>query len=258
MEVKGEGGQNIKSPEAVLNFDFRKIFLEKLKKIEPIPEKDRKYKADGLEAIGIKSLKRRAPALLLLNLPKNKEGEREFGLWITDPSLISDFWQPHFEVEKDLSIFLGININDSKFPKYSIGAEILQDDDDKLYLLMNEGPAETLDVSLKNDKLRIRLLDLLQSYEITRVAGSFPRVHQEVGVSSTREEIKILLDEDLIGKRREDLYLLKFAKEYNMNNTQYMRFRIMVKSITDAVKKKDLFLIEKNINEIAQEIIDEK
>ena len=64
------------------------------------------------------------------------------------------------------------------------------------------------------------------------------------------------MDQDLIGERREDLYFLSIAKKYDMTNIQYMRFRIIAKSVLDAAKEKGIQII-KSIEEIAQEVVNE-
>ena len=239
--------------------DFRRIFLEKLGKIEPIPEEDRQDQASGFETIGIKKLKREAP-VLLLNLPGSEEDEQSFDLWVTDPTTIHHHDQPHVEVERDLAKFLGVHEEDPEFPKYPVGGAILQDDDGLLYLLVDEIRSKRFGYYLDDDKNRVRLLDLLQRYGISKVAGRFWRKHREGDKFWAGGETETIIDQDLIGERREDLRLLDIAKKYNMTNTQYMRFRILAKSAIDAVKqgkiKEPGVKILRDVEEIAKEVVE--
>lgn len=240
--------------------DFRRIFAERLTAMPTIPDEEQEEQAGGFEPIGIKKLKRDIPALLL-NMPQNEEDEQAFDLWITDPETIHYKYEPHDEVRSDLSKSLGINKGDPGFPRNLVGARVLEDDDGLLYLLVDEIRSKSLDRYMNDDQNRTRLLDLLQRYGITKVAGTFFRTKQEGDSMSSDYKTEAIIDQDLIGERREDLRLLSIARKYNMTNTQYMRFRLLAKSAIDAVKSGEIkeqgVKILRDVEEIAKEVVGE-
>lgn len=227
--------------------DFQAIFQERLRAIPEIPEEKRKQLAEGFKSIGIKELKREMPGVFFSF--DTEKGELVFGLWVLDPSKISSRVGPHNKVRSDLFEFLKIEERD--FNKHVIdrpsSMTILQDEKDQLYILLDKHNATYISSSMNaliERKWLNALLDSLKKYKISNIV-----------VYSQQKEPKIISDQDLIGDRREDLWLHGFASKHNMTIAQYLRFRIRVKSATDAMKKGKQIPID--IDKIAQEIVDE-
>ncbi len=241
--------------------DFKSIFLEKLGAIDPIPEEDREDHASGYEAIGIKKLKREVPAILFFT---EKNNEAQFAdLWITDPEIITDDFQPHDEVRKDLARFLKVSEGSEGFPKLRISATLLQDNEGRLYLLVDDQRAARVTADLKDKVIAPLLFDFLQKYDIKKVAGLFRETFQEDDGEFDRTISRVLVNQDFLGEKREDLQLLNIALKYKMTNTQFMRFRIRAKSAIDAIKKGKIeeegaqILTGNNLEDIAREVVND-
>ncbi|HEY4493831.1 MAG TPA: hypothetical protein VJB95_00120 [Candidatus Paceibacterota bacterium] len=259
-------GQRGGGVENIAQIDFKKIFLEKLETIEPVPDEYREDQASGFESLGIKRLKREVPALVFL-LPTENTGE--FRLWITDPKNVRSKFMPHEDVEQELANFLEISTSSSKFPRYPTGGFLLQDESGLLCLILDKIRSERVDRIMDETRWweneRIPFLDMLQSYGISRVAGTFSKETRietpEGGATEYSTDNRILIDKDIIGERREDLALLEVAKKYKMTNTQFMRFRILAKSSSDSFKRGEFKGLPnmrlRDVEEIAKEVIAE-
>ena len=256
MSIENGLGQKRGGSENAPKHDFRAIFLKKLEAIKPIPEQDREDWASVYTELGIQKLKREAPVLIFGFQKKEYQDPSSLDLWVTDPKDIRDSFQPHWDVEKGLGDFLGIDVRKYNPLFYKIGGHLLQDENDVLYLLVDEIRARTLGYRDPS-----RLLDLMRKYQIDKIVGQFKKVTEKGDTTVYGWEDKVIVDADLIGERRENLRLLNIAKKYNMTNTQFMRFRILAKSSIDAYKSGKVnepgVNILRDVEEIAKEVVAE-
>ncbi len=224
--------------------DFRKIFKEKLESIEPISEKEQKDAASGFEDVGIEKIKKEIPAMII-----RMAGNEDFDLWIEDSNNFKNVFEPHDELRGFLCIFLNIKDEyDPKFPRFQLGGTILQDESNSLYLLMDEIREDGLRGFMKIEEVGPLLLDLLRVYNIKKVIGRFSKEERGKKFSGFRTASRDIIDEDLIGKRRELFYFVNLARKYNMTNAQFLRLRVMGLSAFQAG-------VSINLEDIAKEII---
>lgn len=235
---------NVLNPESqdISKYDFKHIFTERINTIDPIPEAEREDAAYGLEALSVTKIKKEIPALAF-RMPVNIkafEDTSPVDLWVVDPKQIRRLDQPHEEVLKDLAGFLNILEDDidSKIGIWRIGGTLLQGEDDKLYLLLDEIKGDFVQNIMKSDQAGARFLDFLREYNINRVAVRVYETWQKkeadsISYGSTASS-KIIIGEDLMGKRREHLFYINFARKYNMTNSQYLRLRLRTRSAFEA------------------------
>lgn len=234
--------------------DFERVFLKRLGEIKPLEREKSEYWSSFFGFKNFKPIKKEIPALLLYS--RNQSDKQSCDLWITDPSEIKLIHHPHAQVTADLAEFLKTDTENlfKKFLTYPISARILQDENNTLYLLVDEGWSDFFTTKISRSLQENSLLDFLDRYKIKKIIG----VHSADNLYLSENIAKTIIDEDLIGQRREDLLLYDFAKRYNMTNTQYMRFRVRVKSATN-VMTDDRFkeFISIYAEKIAQEVIED-
>jgi hypothetical protein len=214
----------------IQKIDFVKIFRERLSAIKPFPNERREDEAYGYESVGIKKLIRDAPCLTI-NMP-SREG---LELWVEDPEKIEEKHQPHHEVKKGLTDFMeskSFDEDDSRL--YTMGGRILEDEDNKLYLLVDHIREDLINSYLADEQSEIRLLNLLKKYNISKVIGMYMKETVEGDSHIYSPSSKIIINNDLIGRKRENLAYINFALEHNMTNAQYLRLRIRTKSAAKA------------------------
>ena len=233
--------------------DFRKNFFEILEATEPIPEKDRTSEAQRFRVIGVRSLKRKVPVLLLspnYYLPENHEKPLE--LFTIDPKKIA-WGAPHYYLKQGLPKFL--NVEEKDLTGTRVRGFVLEDTSGDKYLLLEEDDEPLMGFNSE------RFLDFLINYKITKIAT---RVSDRFIKGVPSYSHNIIIELDLVSREREDASLLEIAKRYKMTWAQFMRFRIRVISATDAIMKggleADLVAAKfdpTTLDKIAREIIDE-
>lgn len=249
--------------------DFKKIFLITLASVAPISKDRRQYKEIGLEALGIREVVKEIPAMIFFVPDSGQhdyEGEGHYEMWAVNPAEIKDKFEPHYEVTEKLAKLLDTEMHPfERELKYNLfGGKIIVDDNDKLYLLIDEIRAEELESKMKTNEKRI--LDLLVRYKINKVVGKFWRTRKIGNDESSGNEYEMVVDEDIIGKRRENTYLLKLARENGLSNSQFMRFRaraISAKEANEKIakqnarRKKKVGYIPVDYDKIIKEILEE-
>lgn len=239
----GEGGFSPEGKEKIP--DFKAIFDQRLEAISAIPEAEQEDWGSWYEGLGIKKLKREVPALVFRPI----QTEVDLDLWIEDPKNIEDSSQPHDELRSELGALL--ERDSDTIRDREVGALLLEDSQGKRYLLVDEIRASGIQHDLQHNQDRqTALLDLLRKYDIQKVAGRFHRIRREGDSTSGGGETEVLIDEDLLGKRREELFYINLARQYNMTTSQYLRFRIRTKSAFKAG-------IAVKYDDIAREIIED-
>jgi len=212
--------------------DFKQIFQEKLESITPLSDEDSEWEAVDFRNLGIKIIKRKAPAIIF-SFPKNKEQ-----LWATDPKNIKSNY-PHDKVRAELENFLKTNHYKPGIISYATSAYIMQDDKNKLYLFFDGPTAERKKEEADRgyyDGVK-KYDDLIQRYGIEKMIGQFPEITTEGDTTTYGYKMVPILDRDIIGKIRENDYLRSFAKKYGMSISQFMRFRIRAISAREAAIK---------------------
>lgn len=206
--------------------NFRKIFAEKIESIEPLSEQDSEWESAGFQDLGIKKIKRKIPAVIFRGFSGNK-----LQLWATDPKNTTQVNYIHDDVREELEKFLEASNLDPEISSNATSAYIIQDDEDKLYLFFDGVVAEYRkeDVSFGYDygvESLKKYEELMKRYGIEKMMGQFNETKTEGDTKTLGWKMENILDKDIIGRIRENEYLVKFAKKYGMNNTQFMRFRV--------------------------------
>lgn len=137
----------------------------------------------------------------------------------------------HDDVREELKKFLEASNLDPEISSYATSAYIIEDDEDKLYLFFNGAVAEYrkndvkygYEFGYKNIK---KYEELMQRYGIEKMIGQFDETKTEGDTTTFGWKMENILDKDIIGRIRENEYLVKFSKKYKMTNTQFMRFRV--------------------------------
>jgi hypothetical protein len=116
-----------------------------------------------------------------------------------------------------------------KFAKVS-SAVTFVDGEDKRHLLLDAVGTYAAKEERKYDKDGSQefWLGLAKDYGLTAVLGDW-----QMRNFRTNEPIRFA-DSELLGKLREEDYLFSFAKEHQMTNSQFLRFRTLAMSANNA------------------------
>ncbi len=230
--------------------DFRRIFYDKLASL-PVYESEQEMKdaAYGYEGVGIMKIKKQGPALIFVC--SNDEGpDWNYQIWLENPVDIGDHRYPHTEVEDKLTKYLqGINLE----IKIQLSAFVLQDDKDRIYIVLDSIPASRIKEDMESQYSEIgrnSWIRFLDQYHIERIVGNFPHKYDEPDGSPVYDwNTERLVDSDIISEIKDDNYLYGFAEEHQMTNTQWLRFRRLAKSLRHRQKL--------NLDKLAKAVIED-
>ena len=210
---------NIK--EIVPKVNFKQIFDEKLQSIAPLSEQESEWESEGFQDLGIKKIKRKVPAVIFRKSFKSK-----LQLWTTNPKNIKSRY-PHDDIREELEKFLEANRLNPEIGSNASSAYIIQDNENKLYLFFDGITAEgrKRETEYGYDSVK-KYEDLMQQYGIEKMMGQFSETKKKGNTTSDGWKMENILDKDIIGRIRENEYLVKFAEKYQMTNNQFMRFRL--------------------------------
>ncbi|MFA6963501.1 MAG: hypothetical protein WC227_02185 [Patescibacteria group bacterium] len=200
--------------------DFNKLFLAQLGSMPQKTGEDAEHEAYHLGNIGISEIRREAVAIIFL-----LEGSKNLEIWLQDPGNSERaYW--HNTARLVLKDFLR---SKNLKPDRMTGASVCQDQNDQLFMLLNSDD-ELFDLfsdDAKEGDIGEDWRELFKRYQIKKVVGRVASRTKDGGIDIEGVEI---IDEDLMGNRREEGFLRDLAKEYEMTTTQYLRFRTIVKS----------------------------
>lgn len=247
------------SREIKKKIDFRQIFNTKLESIAPLSEQDSEWESADFQDLGIKKVKRKIAAVIF-GFSVNK-----LQLWITDPKNTESNYI-HDDVKVELGKFL--ETNNSKMKIGLTGsAYIIQNGEGKLYLFFDgvvaEGRKNDVDFGYDYGIESLKKYEeLMQRYGIEKMIGQFSEVTTKGDTTTYGYKMMNILNKDIIGRIRENEYLVGFAKKYGMTNNQFMRFRIRAiagreATLTDKDKEitKRGFRYLVNLDDLAKEVI---
>lgn len=250
MDIKQN---NIDNPESMEQreiaprIDFKDLFYQRLESIPEIPESVRVAESKGFQELGINKIKRRGFSIVFLDKEPYWDENQEkfnvnFNIWISDPDKIKNHMYPHSDVVDEFSEFL-TSQGDSNITRAGLSSFILQDEQDRVYLIFEEDTAEHSARAISRGSVRMNWVRLLEKYDLKKIIGNFGGVWTDDKYSS---RIVNLLGAD--NSIRQDEYLYGIAKKYEMNNFQFLRFRLLVNSAQEA--KQSI-----NVDSIAQEVL---
>jgi hypothetical protein len=134
---------------------------------------------------------------------------------------------------------------------YSIPAYVLEGTNDKLYLFVDSDIwAKSVKKDFECEDSSEAWHDLITRYSFEKIVGRFNAQWEEDGGTTFGTKSEALVDNDLVGKWREEKHLRSLAVTYGMNVTQWMRFRLQVRAFL-AIQ------IPINYDEIAKEVVSE-
>ena len=152
--------------------------------------------------------------------------DQNWGLWLENFDSVEIHNYPHVDLELALK----------KHTKYSglsankiASAAILEDNDDKRCLLLG---GIHLGMTRDTPSLRKKWTELAESYDIKTIVidtGLIGDLGHERPLSGD-----VFINNDALGRKREDDYINRFAVKYEMINTQWLRFRSLANSANAA------------------------
>jgi hypothetical protein len=241
--------------------DFRQVFRAKLESIAPLSEQESKWESPDFQSLGIKKIKRKIPAVIF-----RKYFEGNMQLWITDHRNTTELNYIHDDVRVELRKFLEANNLNPEISLNASSAYIIQDDKDKLYLFFDgvvaEGRKDDVDFGYDCGIESLKKYEkLMKRYGIEKMMGQFNKIKIEGNTTSYGWKMENILDKDIIGRIRENEYLVSFAKKYKMTNSQFMRFRIRAIAGREAVLLTEKEIVKRgfrylvNLDDLAKEVI---
>lgn len=209
--------------------NFKKIFDRKLASIVSFSEEEGKDEADDLKKVGIEQVKRKGVGIIF---PRAYFGDFKFELWIEDPKDIQNDIYSHDEVCDQLEKFLG---GVPFRPFWRISTSIIENPLGEKFLLTDCLWTNSILNHLSwKSFLSERLKDIIARYNLSKIIGTFKSVrHDEYG-SWKGFSSGVVMENDLLGKRREDNYLFNLARQFDLTYLQLMRLRILSLSAKEA------------------------
>lgn len=230
--------------------DFRKIFSERLAEIEPLKDEEAINLASWYADTGIKGIRKEVPAIIF----RSGKDERSplDNIWIensnvTEKERVSFV---HNRISKDLADFLEIDGRPDVLSGYMV-----EDMEGQLHLIVDLqiGSIIRNNQELEDEDYK-SILDVMRVYGITDIIEKASKRQERMtkrGVVDYQDRItEALVDQSLIDKRREDLFLINLAQKYSMTNSQYMRLKILHDTLLRSGT-------QVNLEEIAKSIVDD-
>lgn len=154
----------------------------------------------------------------------------------------------HDQVIEKLGKFIG------KYPMpYLLSAYILEDEKGVKYLVLDDMRANMLKKKLKratefDEQEELAILDVLNKYGIKKVIEKYSETTKDGDTTSTTGNSREIIGKNMLDKRREDMALINLARKHGMTNSQYLRLKILAKSLFESGTQVSL-------DELAQSII---
>jgi hypothetical protein len=247
--------------EVAPKVNFKQLFDAKLESIAPLSEQDSEWESEGFQDLGIKKIKRKVPAVII----RFSGDKKPLQLWATDPKNTTSVNYIHDDVREELKKFLETSNLNPEISSNASSAYVIQDDEDKLYLFFDgvvaEGRKSDVEFGYEFGSSHIKKYEeLMKRYGIEKMMGQFHETKTEGDTTSYGWKMENILDKDIIGRIRENEYLVTFAQKYQMTNNQFMRFRLRAiagREATlrdkEATKRGVSYLID--LDDLAKEII---
>ena len=217
--------------------DFKALFNKRLANIPSLASEDRKIDKYLLEeAHGkINGVKRIAYCFVFAVNSINSEASEGMGLLLQDPNKDLDYsfqdGTPHWRLNEELTkIFKNSSSNFTK----KASAAILEDNEGKRHLLLEN--SRRAKYSLKDEALERKHWEkLFETYEISTVVADVGPIAYLIPERYKAISGQVLfINDDALGRKRENDYINSFAIKYNMTNIQWLRFRSLVNSANAA------------------------
>lgn len=246
--------------------NFVGIFIERLHSIQPSDYSSWDF-LKGLEEVGIAKVNKMGFAVIFVTTKQDGE-DSCLQIWMKDERK-TDRKYPHIDVREELVAYL--DEHKIKYPTNFVRDRgiILQANNSDLFLLVNGQVGEIISQKVElsaGDKYSrewvISYENMMSRYGLLEIVAK--------GFSNSEEKKKLygtknirVLNGDILEEITESRYLLSFAHNYAMTNSQFMRFRIRAISSRkaaltnkEAADKGIQYLL--NLDELAKEIILEK
>ncbi|MFA5026174.1 MAG: hypothetical protein WC503_06745 [Candidatus Shapirobacteria bacterium] len=214
--------------------NYLHIFKNNIESIPPKPEEDQEYLALPYNSVGIRKLKREL-AVVSIGAPWLADGQVE--LWVDS---VNDFGlpqYPHEELREQFCDLFDVDLDAMPMCYYNLKGYLLQDDNDRLHLLVNEHGLRSLYLGSKNGTPNQMYAELLDRYSISSVIGQLLEDWQKKAGCFATEGTKIELiatEKDLFGQIRENKHWEELANRYKLSNFELLRVRALARSSFEA------------------------
>lgn len=210
--------QQVEAQESSGETSYVDLFTKRMKAIKPIHESESLLSAYDFGEVGIKDVKKLAPALIL----EMENGEME--MWLGEPSdiLLSSPISIHNELEKKM----WQSVDEKKLkPPVGTGmsAFVLQDKNGTLHLFFEEAATRSAELDIDKGNEERKWARFVLKYGIGDLFGTnFMMLGQKVADKSA--PVHNLLDLGTMAKLRKNLILAKISDLEALNSTQTCRF----------------------------------
>ena len=240
--IKNEALSNVRESKEAPP-DFLKIFNERLQGIKPKIGQDAKDLATWYKDPKITEIAKEVPAVFF-NPNNLVEFTPPTDIWIEDPkNLDTESHYIHDQVTRRLAEFLK-----TKEVPFCLPGYILESGDKTRYLILERTRVKFAKDMLKRSKKHgkpegVAILDVLNRYEISRVLEK-TSIEDEDSTSLAGSSRTVI---GMLDKRREDIALINLARKHGMTNSQYLRLKILAKSLFEARQQVSLDEIARSI-----------
>ncbi len=230
--------------------DFKKIFSERLASVEPLSEEASRDLSIWYQDAGIIGIKKEVPAIIFRS--GGKSNDQIDSIWIENSNVVERERDSfiHNRVSKELTRFLGGEERPDPLSGY-----LIEDNEGLLHMTVDlqigsaiRNNRESEDEDYKN------LLDTMRAYNIFNIIEKASKRQERMakrGVLAYQNRIpEALLDQTMVEKRREGIFLVNLAQKYSMTNTQYMRLKILA----DTLHRSG---VQSSLEEIAKSIVED-
>jgi hypothetical protein len=201
--------------------DFVNIFNQRMQAVVPYPPQTAREIALLSSEVELDLIRKKLPAVVFVATQENRIWHTSAikGIWVEPADSLKSRHRPHGEVvERMKKVFEINNLTGGKVSS----ALVFEDGKGDRHLVLDfEGSLEVDDEREHNKKAFEDLwVGLAREYRLSSIAGPKPIYIDE-------EDRFKFVTSDLIGKLREEEYILSFATERQMTNFQWLRFRAL-------------------------------
>lgn len=169
-------------------------------------------------------------------------------IWIEDPKDLdmSSHWI-HEQVTEKLAEFI-----DKPTMPHLLSGYVLESGNGMRYLVLDNPRAGIVKSNLEYTKNFHRrdgfaILDVLNKYNISKVIEKYTKIiKSEDSIMSTGSSREVI-GKSMLDKRREDMFFINLARKHGMTNSQYLRLKILAKSLFEAGQQASLDEVARSI-----------
>lgn len=209
--------------------DFVSIFNQRFAEERALPDSAAREVALCCADIQVDMIKKRVPAVVFVASRQSGFYHRDAirGLWIEPTNTLEIGTYPHWQLEAKAKSFF--SNNGLRFGKVA-SSSVFEDGEAKRHLVLDATASLYAERDLKQNRAESEefWVGLARDYQLSSVLSDSGTRNWNTG-----EQLRFA-DSDLIGKLREEEYLLKFAQERQMTNFQWLRFRSLALGARDA------------------------